>query len=176
VIVGKLQAHYGPMPRQGGNWRDVLLNEIAPKVDQSMLERIHFLGQVPYARYLQVLQVSRVHAYLTYPFILSWSVLEAMALGSLVIASKTPPVEEVIEDGHNGLLVSFHSPEALAARVIEALANPEQYDHLRAAARQTVHDRFDFTHTVLPRHLQLLDQLQQQQDTLTPMELHEAIY
>jgi glycosyltransferase involved in cell wall biosynthesis len=176
VIVGKLQAHYGPMPRQGGNWRDVLLSEIAPQLDQSMLERIHFLGQVTYARYLQVLQVSRVHAYLTYPFILSWSVLEAMALGSLVVASKTPPVEEVIEDGHNGLLVAFHSPEALAARMAEALTNPEQYDHLRAAARQTVRERFDFTNTVLPLHLQLLDQLQQQQDTLTPMELHEAIY
>jgi len=130
VIVGKLQAHYGPMPRHGSNWRDVLLNEIAPQLDQSMLERIHFLGHVTYARYLQVLQVSRVHAYLTYPFILSWSVLEAMALGSLVVASKTPPVEEVIEDGQNGLLVSFHSPEVLAASVVEALANPEQYDHL----------------------------------------------
>jgi glycosyltransferase involved in cell wall biosynthesis len=176
VIVGKLQAHYGPMPSHGGNWRDVLLSEIAPHLDQSMLNRIHFVGHVPYARYLQILQVSRVHAYLTYPFVLSWSVLEAMALGSLVVASKTPPVEEVIEDGHNGLLVSFHSPEGLAGRLVETLTNPEQYDHLRVAARQTVLERFDFTNTVLPRHLQLLAQLQEKQDTITSIKPNYANY
>lgn len=180
VIVGKLQAHYGPMPRHGGSWRDVLLTEIAPQLDPSMLERIHFLGYVPYARYLQVLQVSRVHAYLTYPFILSWSLLEAMAMGCLVVASQTPPVEEVIEDGHNGLLVPFHWPQVLAGQVVDAMANPERHAHVSAMARETVRERFDFQTVVLPRHLQLLQQLQAQEQaqdqTSNPIEPHEAVH
>lgn len=176
VIVGKLQAHYGPTPRRGGSWRDVLMSEIAPQLSPGMLDRIHFLGHVPYSRYLQVLQVSRVHVYLTYPFILSWSLLEAMAMGCLVVASQTPPVEEVIQDGHNGLLVPFHWPQVLASKVIDAMATPAQYAHLPAMARQTVRERFDFNTMILPRHLQLLEQLQQQQDIFSPSEPYEAVH
>jgi glycosyltransferase involved in cell wall biosynthesis len=176
VIVGKLQAHYGPTPRRGGSWRDVLMAEIAPQLSPGMFERIHFLGPVPYARYLQVLQVSRVHVYLTYPFILSWSLLEAMAMGCLVVASQTAPVEEVIKEGHNGLLVPFQWPQVLSGQVIDAMAHPDRYAHLPAMARKTVRERFDFSTTVLPRHLQLLAQWQEPQDPLTPIECHEAVH
>lgn len=176
VMAGSLQAHYGPSPGRGENWRDLLISEIAPNLTPAMLARIHFLGHVPYAQYLQVLQVSRVHVYLTYPFILSWSLLEAMAMGCLVLASQTPPVEEVIEDGHNGLLVPFHWPQVLAGQVVDAIAQPVQYEHLKAQARQTVRERFDFNTIVLPRHLQLLAQLQQEQHPHTFTQVHEAVH
>jgi glycosyltransferase involved in cell wall biosynthesis len=176
VIVGKLQAHYGPTPRGGGSWRDVMMSEIASKLLPGILNRIHFLGHVPYARYLQVLQVSKVHVYLTYPFILSWSLLEAMAVGCLIIASQTAPVEEVIQDGHNGLLVPFHWPQVLAGQVVDVMANPDRHKHLPAMAQQTVRERFDFTTVVLPRHLQLLHELQKQQDTSTRPDSHETVH
>ncbi len=176
VIVGKLQAHYGPMPRQGGNWRDVLLAEISPQLDQRMLERIHFLGYVSYARYLQVLRITTVHAYFTYPFILSWSLLEAMALGCLVVASKTPPVEEVIEHDQNGLLVPFHSPHVFAGQVVKLMADPFAYSHLSTNARNSVRERFDFQTAVLPRHLALLEQLQLQTNFSPLIETYETVH
>jgi glycosyltransferase involved in cell wall biosynthesis len=163
------------MPRHGGSWRDVMVAEIAPLLEPGMLERIHFLGHVPYARYLQVLQVSRVHVYLTYPFILSWSLLEAMAMGCLVVASQTPAVEEVIQDGQNGLLVPFHWPQVLAGQVVDAISNPKQHEQVTAQARQSVREHFDFKTRVLPRHLQLLAQLQQQ-DALTHTKPNEAVH
>ena len=103
-----------------------------------------------------MLQVSRAHVYLTYPFVLSWSMLEAMAAGCLVIGSATPPVEEVIKDGVNGLLTPFHSPQMLSEHVIQVLSHPDRFDGLRQAARQTIIDHYDFETVILPAYLQLL--------------------
>ncbi|MDZ5650660.1 glycosyltransferase [Nitrospirillum sp. BR 11828] len=80
--------------------------------DQLDLARIHFLGKVPYDTFLSVLRVSAVHVYLTYPFVLSWSLMEALASACLVVASDTAPVREVIKHGQNGLLVDFFSPRS----------------------------------------------------------------
>jgi len=85
--------------------------------------------------YLKALQVSSAHVYLTYPFVLSWSFIEALSAGCLVIGSDTAPVREVI-NGENGLLVPFFDVEQLAQRVIEALAQPGRFHSLRAAARR----------------------------------------
>lgn len=85
-------------------YRQQLLEELGDSLDTS---RVHFLGKVPYPTFLKVLQVSRVHVYLTYPFVLSWSMLEAMAAGCAVVGSRTAPVEEVVRDGENGLLVDL---------------------------------------------------------------------
>ncbi len=130
-----------------------LSGEVADKLDMS---RVHLVGKVPYPTYLNLLQVSAAHVYLTYPFVLSWSMLESMAAECLVIGSRTKPVEEVIEHGKNGLLVDFFSPEAIAAAAVEALANPKAYREMRRAARRTVVERYDLASICLPAHLQLV--------------------
>ena len=117
------------------------------------------MGRVPYPVFLKILQVSRVHVYLTYPFVLSWSMLEALAAGCLVIASRTAPVEEVIREGENGLLVDFFNPDALARQAIEALAKPEAFTDLRRRARQTIVERYDLHQVALPAQLALIEEV-----------------
>lgn len=109
---------------------------------------MHFLGKLPYARYLALLQVSSAHVYLTVPFVLSWSMLEAMAAGCLVIGSDTPPVREVLRHGENGLLVDFFSPGAIAAAVDEVFGCPERMGELRRAARETVVEGYDIRQSI----------------------------
>ena len=112
VIVGGDEVSYSPRLPPGQTYRQHLLREIEGKAD---LSRVHFTGRIPYADYLALLRRSSVHVYLTYPFVLSWSLLEAMSAGCLVVGSRTPPVEEVIRDGENGLLTDFFSTEQLAS-------------------------------------------------------------
>ena len=131
---------YGGRPKDGGTWREVMLAEIGPLPD-----RVTFTGRVPYRDYLSLLNVSSAHVYLTYPFVLSWSMLEAMASGAFVIGSATQPVEEVIEDGRNGWLVDFFDTNAMAARIAEGLAERLNMADLRAAARDTVLERYALT-------------------------------
>ena len=138
VIVGGDEVSYSPRLPPGQTYRQRLLKEIEGKAD---LSRVQFTGRIPYAEYLSILRRSSVHVYLTYPFVLSWSLLEAMSAGCLVVGSRTPPVEEVIRDGENGLLTDFFSTEQLAARIDHALS--KDFSPLRDAARKTVVERFD---------------------------------
>ena len=117
------------------------------------------MGWVQYDEYLKVLQVSSAHVYLTYPFVLSWSMLEAMAAECLVIASSTAPVLEVIKDRENGLLVDFFSAEEIAVRVEEALDQPDRMAGIRRQARATVVARYDLKQIALPAQLKLIDSL-----------------
>jgi glycosyltransferase involved in cell wall biosynthesis len=117
----------------------VLLDELAGRLD---LSRVHFLGHVTHADFVRLMQVTSVHAYLTYPFVLSWSMLEAMAAGALVVGSRTAPVEEVIDDFRNGRLVDFFDVEAWSATLIEALAHPARFAPMRRAARETALARY----------------------------------
>jgi glycosyltransferase involved in cell wall biosynthesis len=138
VIVGGDDNGYGSVP-ETGTWRQKYLDEVRERID---LSRVHFVGKVPHASLIDLFRITRCHVYLTYPFVLSWSMLEAMSSGALVIGSRTGPVEDVIENGENGLLVDFFDPDAIAARIAEVLKAPDAFDPLRARARQTVLERF----------------------------------
>jgi glycosyltransferase involved in cell wall biosynthesis len=133
-----------------------MLAELGDSLD---LSRVHFLGKIPHNAFIKVLQVSRVHVYLTYPFVLSWSMLEAMAAGCLIVGSRTPPVQEVLHHGGNGLLVDFFSPDDIADRVVEALEDRRAFTSVRQNARQTVLDCYDLRTLCLPAHLRLLNSL-----------------
>ena len=154
VIVGGDGASYGPPPPGGGSWKQLFLDEVQGSLDMA---RVHFVGRVAHGTLLQLLQISAAHVYLTYPFVLSWSMLDAMSAGALVIGSRTPPVEEVIKSGRNGVLVDFFDVDGLADAVVDALANPEAYRAMRAAARQTVMERYDLRRVCLPAWMRLLE-------------------
>jgi len=156
LIIGGDDVSYGSRLPDGQTYRQQMLEELGDSLDTN---RVHFLGKVPYATFLKVLQVSRVHVYLTYPFVLSWSMLEAMAAGCLVVGSRTSPVEEIIRDGENGILVNFFQPEEIAERMLEALGEPGQFPEIRARARQTIVETFDLKRICLPRQLALIERL-----------------
>jgi len=154
VVVGGSEVSYGRAPPPGDTYLSQLMREVT--VDW---RRVWFLGQLPYEEYLSLLRVSAAHVYLTYPFVLSWSMLEAMSAGCLVIGSDTPPVREVIEHGSNGFLVDFFSPEELADRLLWVLERPERAKAQRRRARQTIVDRYDFDTRIRPRFLELIESL-----------------
>jgi glycosyltransferase involved in cell wall biosynthesis len=156
VIVGGDAVSYSPRLPPGQTYRERLLRELDGKID---LARVSFLGRIPYRDYLALLRRSSVHVYLTYPFVLSWSLLEAMASGCLVIGSRTSPVEEVIAHGRNGLLVDFFSPEKIAGEIDEALQRQAELLPLREAARRTVLQRYDLKHVCLPAQRRLVEGL-----------------
>lgn len=157
VIVGDDQdVSYGNRPPDGRTWRQVLLDETGGNLD---LQRIHFVGQLEFERYRQVLQISSAHLYLTYPYILSWSMVEAMSCACLLIASNTPPVAEIVRDGENGLLFDFFDRKKLADLVCDALANPQNHASLRLNARTTVLESYDQRSICLPRQRQLIESL-----------------
>jgi glycosyltransferase involved in cell wall biosynthesis len=156
IVVGGDEVSYGARLPPGETFRKRMLAELDGSFD---LSRVHFVGKLPYPTYIKVLQISRVHVYLTYPFVLSWSMLEAMAAGVLIIGSRTPPVEEVIQHAGNGLLVDFFSPEQIADRVIEALEDERSFVSIRRNARQTIIDRYDLRTICLPAQLRLLNML-----------------
>lgn len=153
LVVGDEGVSYGQALPKGQTYKQKMLDEIGGKID---MNRLHFLGPVPYETLLRVYQISSAHVYLTYPFVLSWSVLEAMAAGCAVVASRTAPVEEVIADRKNGFLVDFFKPEEVAARVDEVMENGPDVLAVRKQARRTVVGRYDLRRVCLPAHLELL--------------------
>lgn len=140
VIVGRDAVSYGSAPAGGGSWRDAMLREVGARLPR---DRVHFLGGLPYAEYLRVLQVSACHVYLTYPFVLSWSCMEALSAGCTVVASRTGPVQEVITDAQTGRLFDFFDVDGLSRCVIEVLENPPAHAHLGRAARALMQREYD---------------------------------
>jgi len=155
VIVGGDDVSYGQRLPEGETYRQKYSAEIRDRVDWS---RIHFLGKLPYLDYLKVLQVSAAHVYLTYPFVLSWSMLEAMASSCLVVGSATAPVQEMITDGENGLLVDFFDTEMLAQKVAAVLADPLAHAPIRQRAREFVLQRYDLDTCCIPAWIDFVTQ------------------
>lgn len=152
VVVGGEGVFYGkPLP-DGKSWKQKMLDELP--LDR---QRLHFTGYLTRPDYQTVLQASTVHVYLSRPFILSWSMLEAMACGCTLVASATPPIREVVNDGVNGLLADFFNPRELADRIEAALVDPGLRRGLSLRARETVLDRYDLRQQ-LPRQLELIQQ------------------
>ena len=143
VMVGGDGVSYGVAPPRG-TWRESLLAEIGG-VDPA---RVAFPGRVEYATYLQLLQRSDAHVYLTYPFVASWSLREALACGCVVVGSDTTPVREFVTDGTNGRLASFFDPRGLAAIVLELLEDRAQARRLRAGARAYAERALDLRETI----------------------------
>ncbi len=150
VIVGGDEVSYGAAPKPPHrNYRERMLAEVGDRLDHS---RVHFVGKLPYQHYIALLQISSLHTYLTYPFVLSWSLLESMSAGCQILASATAPVEEVIRDGENGFLTDFFDHQALAARAVELL-NGDGAPEVRARARATVEAEFDYHNVIRKRWL-----------------------
>jgi glycosyltransferase involved in cell wall biosynthesis len=147
VIVGGDDVSYGAPAPPGANFREIMQREVGANLD---FTRVHFLGRIEYESYLRLLQVSSVHIYLTYPFVLSWSFVEALASGCLIVGSATQPVLDVLEDRVNGLTVDFFSPGAIADRVDEVLDHPDRMQALRDAARRTAIEQFDLRSRQIP--------------------------
>jgi glycosyltransferase involved in cell wall biosynthesis len=133
-----------------------MLAEVGAKLDA---DRLHFLGPVPHHEMVEALSVSSAHIYYTYPFVLSWSLIEAMACECLIVASDTPPVRDAVVHGRNGLLNDFFDVGALSRTLIQALDDPAGLAPLRAAARRTALERFDKDRVGVPAWLGLIDEL-----------------
>lgn len=164
VIVGGDEVSYGRAPGDGRNWRQVMMQEV--RADDA---RVHFTGQISYDDYISLLQVSSAHVYLTVPFVLSWSFMEALSAGCVVIGSQTAPVMEVLRDGANGFLVDFFSPMEIANKVVSAVRHGADLDGMRRRARQTILGHYDLA-TCLPRQHRLLQAVAGHGDSPATME------
>lgn len=155
LLIGldSARVSYGKSRSDGRGWLSVLREELEGHLDWS---RIHTPGALSYQAFIQAMQISAVHVYFTYPFVLSWSLLEAMACGAMVIGSATDPVKEVVQDGKNGLLVGFHDQDGLIQAVSDIIQNPDQYKALRREARRTIKKNYQ-KELCISRQLALID-------------------
>lgn len=156
VIVGADETHYGRPSSDGRGYRDAMLDRL-PGMDRT---RLHFRGFLPPDDYRRVLQASQAHVYLTVPFVLSWSLLDAMATGCAIVGSDTAPVREVLRDGETGLLAEMRAPRSIAAAVERMLDDRALATRLRAAARREVGERYALA-KLLPKQLDLVASLAQ---------------
>jgi glycosyltransferase involved in cell wall biosynthesis len=151
IIIGADRVAYGAKRSDGKSFKQAMLDQLP--LD---LARVHFTGLVSHETFRKAMQISAAHVYLTVPFVLSWSMLEAMSCGAPVIASDTPPVREVIEDGHNGLLTDFFDDHRLADRICETIDNRMRLISLRRQARATILERYALR-DMLPKHMAMID-------------------
>jgi glycosyltransferase involved in cell wall biosynthesis len=142
VIGGAALSGYGAASPNGKDWKSLLLDELEGRLD---LARVHFPGKVPHATMIDAFSISRAHIYYTYPFVLSWSLVEAMAAECVILASNTAPVRDAITDGKEGILLPFFDIPALSAAMARAVNEPEIYAGLGAAARYRALRDYDRT-------------------------------
>jgi len=154
LIVGGDDVSYGSRPPQGSSWKTIFAEEIRTQMNPADWSRIHFLGNLPYQHFLALLQLSTVHVYLTYPFVLSWSLLEAMSAGCAIVASDTPPLHEAIEHERTGRLVHFFDVPGLANEVCTLLEDADARQRLGTQARAFAQAHYDLQTVCLPAQLQ----------------------
>ncbi|SHH44110.1 glycosyltransferase family 4 protein [Cognatishimia maritima] len=159
VIVGGDGHSYGAAAPKGTTWKQIFIDEVRPQISDADWARVHFVGKLPYNEFLSLLQLTRVHIYLTYPFVLSWSLLETMSTGAAIVASDTAPVREVIAHDQTGRLVDFFDQEALVSEVCTLLEDETLRDRLGAAARALINADYDLATVCLPRQLEWIAQL-----------------
>jgi glycosyltransferase involved in cell wall biosynthesis len=153
IMVGQDGVSYGKDAPKGTSYREMMMEECDIDMD-----RFHFLGYLPYDDMKLVMKISSAHIYLTVPFVLSWSMMEAMAAECLMITSDTGPVREVIKDGYNGLMVDFFEHNQIADRVDDVFAHPDRMQELCKNARKTVLARYSLD-KVLDLHIELIQDL-----------------
>ena len=158
LIIGGHDVSYGARPPEGQSYKDIYFNEVKEDI-KDHIDRVRFLGRVDYKSLLALFAVSSAHVYFTYPFVLSWSMLEAMAMECLVVGSKTEPVEEVIRDSQNGFLLDFFDPKGLAAKINEVLDNKDDFGKIRTNARKTIIKNYDLDTVCLPKQTELVESL-----------------
>jgi glycosyltransferase involved in cell wall biosynthesis len=139
ILVGGDAVSYGARVDKG-TWRERMSDEIAGRAD---MKRVHFAGRVAYETYVKILQRSDAHVYLTYPFVASWSLREAMATGCALVVSDTAPVREFVRHRKTGLLVPFLQPDAVADAVLTLLEDTALATRLRHAARAWAEKNLD---------------------------------
>src|SRR6056297_3165047 len=153
LIVGGDEVSYGARPPKGQTWKQIFIDEVRDRIPDADWARVHFLGRIPYDRFLRLLQLSRVHVYLTYPFVLSWSLMEAMSCGAAIVAGDTAPVREVITHDVTGRLVDFFDGAALVDEVCALLNDEAARRRLGVAARELIRARYDLQTICLPRQV-----------------------
>lgn len=159
LMVGGDEVSYGAKPAKGQSWKQIYIDEVRGRISTKDWQRVHFLGRIPYGTYLNLLQISRAHVYLTYPFVLSWSLIEAMAIGAPIVASDTAPVKEVIVHGETGRLFPFFDQDKMVDEICTVLDDSEMRATLSAASRAFVVSRYDLKQVCLPQQLAWIDRL-----------------
>jgi len=159
LIVGGDEVSYGARPPQGQTWKQIFIDEVRGQIPTPNWDRVHFLGKIPYDQFTRLLQVSRVHLYLTYPFVLSWSLFEAMSAEAAIVASDTGPLKEAIRHGENGLLVDFFDGDALVDQCCALLEDAEMRRAFGQAARAHIVQNYDLRGQCLPRQLKWVQDL-----------------
>jgi glycosyltransferase involved in cell wall biosynthesis len=159
LLVGGDAVSYGAKPEGDHKWKDIFTNEVRPQIPDADWARVHFLGLIPYNLFVPLLQLSTVHVYLTYPFVLSWSLLEAMSVGCAIIASDTEPLHEAIRHNDTGRLVNFFDVQGLTSAICALLEDPAERARLGTNARAFARANYDLQTICLPRQLAWVESL-----------------
>ncbi|MBF0265842.1 MAG: glycosyltransferase [Gammaproteobacteria bacterium] len=157
LIIGGDDCSYSPKRKDKKSWKEVIIDEVKNKISHAHWQRIFFLGVLPYEQYLTILQISTVHVYLTFPFVLSWSLLEAMSVGCAIITNNTAPVMEVVEDNNSAILIDFLDYQGLAVKVTDLLHSPELRSKLGNNAREHIITHYDLKTICLPKQIALIE-------------------
>lgn len=153
LIVGGDDVSYGARPQNGKKWKDIFIEEVRSQISDADWQRVHFLGNIAYSHFLPLLQISTVHIYLTYPFVLSWSLLEAMSAGCAIVGSDTQPMYEAIKDNETGRLVNFFNVSGLTHAVCDLLSDADQRRKYGENARRFAQENYDLKRICLPKQI-----------------------